>query len=73
MNNISSTLTTFTEIFSGWIPEKFHRIEDKKFQFVHLDVDLYEPTRDSLYFFFSALLCFFLKLSRKSIDPHSFL
>ena len=45
----------FVEIFSGWIPEKFHRIEDKKFQFVHLDVDLYEPTRDSLNFFYPKL------------------
>jgi len=45
----------FVEIYNGWIPKKFFHIKDKKFQFVHLDVDLYEPTRDSLNFFFPKL------------------
>ena len=45
----------FIEIFNGWIPKTFHQVEDKKFQFVHLDVDLYEPTRDSLNFFYPKL------------------
>jgi len=36
----------------GWIPERFHEIEDKRFSFVHIDVDIYEPTRDSLEFFY---------------------
>jgi len=46
----------FIEIFNGWIPKTFHHVEDKKFQFVHLDVDLYEPTRDSLNFFYPKLV-----------------
>lgn len=36
---------------AGWIPEKFFEVSDKKFCFVHVDVDLYEPTRDVLAFF----------------------
>ncbi len=36
----------------GWIPEKFHEVENSKFSFVHLDVDLYQPTMDSLVFFY---------------------
>ena len=36
---------------AGWIPEKFTEVAGKKFCFVHLDVDLYEPTRDALAFF----------------------
>ena len=36
---------------AGWIPEKFSEVSDKKFCFVHVDVDLYEPTRDALAFF----------------------
>ena len=45
----------FIKIFKGWIPEKFHHIDEQRFQFVHLDVDLYEPTRDSLNFFYPRL------------------
>ena len=37
----------------GWIPEKFHEVENKRFCFIHLDVDLYQPTRDALTFFYS--------------------
>jgi len=35
----------------GWIPEKFPKVGDKQFCFVHVDVDLYEPTRHVLAFF----------------------
>lgn len=45
----------FIEIFKGWIPSRFNKIEGKKFQFVHLDVDLYQPTLDSLNFFYPRL------------------
>ena len=46
----------FVEIFKGWIPEKFNKVKDKKFSFVHIDVDLYEPTLQSLEFFFPRLI-----------------
>ncbi len=39
----------------GWIPERFHDVEHRRFAFVHIDVDLYEPTRDSLAFFYSRM------------------
>ena len=39
----------------GWIPEKFHTVSEMKFSFVHIDVDLYEPTKDSLHFFYPRL------------------
>lgn len=35
----------------GWIPERFHEVADRKFALVHVDVDLYEPTRQTLDFF----------------------
>jgi hypothetical protein len=35
----------------GWIPEKFSEVSDKRFCFLHVDVDLFEPTRDALAFF----------------------
>ena len=38
--------------FKGWIPEAFPRIEDCKYSFLHVDVDLEQPTRDSITFFY---------------------
>lgn len=39
-------------LYKGWIPERFHEVEDKNFCLVHIDVDLYEPTLKSLEFFY---------------------
>lgn len=39
----------------GWIPERFSAVREKRFSFVHIDVDLYEPTRDSTAFFYPRL------------------
>lgn len=40
----------------GWIPERFADVERSRFRFLNLDVDLYEPTRDALTFFFPRLV-----------------
>jgi O-methyltransferase len=39
-------------LHKGWIPERFSEVADKRFSFVHVDVDLHEPTRDSFEFFY---------------------
>jgi len=36
----------------GWIPEAFGCIPATGFAFVHIDLDLYQPTRDSIEFFY---------------------
>lgn len=36
----------------GWIPEKFPEVGGARFSFVHIDVDLYDPTKASLEFFY---------------------
>ena len=36
----------------GWIPERFADVHTCTFAFVHIDVDLYGPTRDSIEFFY---------------------
>ncbi len=41
---------------AGWIPTKFSDVSSRQFCFVHVDVDLYEPTRDSIEFFYPRLL-----------------
>ncbi|MEQ8860263.1 MAG: TylF/MycF/NovP-related O-methyltransferase [Pseudomonadales bacterium] len=39
----------------GWIPERFPEVADRRFALVHIDVDLYQPTRDALEFFWPRL------------------
>ncbi|MGH6726108.1 MAG: TylF/MycF/NovP-related O-methyltransferase [Pseudolabrys sp.] len=38
--------------YKGWIPDRFAEIVDRRFSFLHIDVDLYQPTRDSVAFFY---------------------
>ena len=53
-----SALSEFDKVtlLQGWIPERFSEVEHKKFAFVHIDVDLYQPTLESIKFFYSRLL-----------------
>jgi hypothetical protein len=41
------------KFYPGWIPQRFAEIARHEFAFVHIDVDLYEPTRDSIAFFYA--------------------
>lgn len=38
--------------FKGWIPSRFSEVADRRFCFVHIDVQQAQPTRDSLQFFY---------------------
>lgn len=40
----------FIEYHKGWIPSQFGTLQDCRFCYAHIDVDLYEPTRDSIEF-----------------------
>lgn len=40
----------------GWIPECFDQVKDRKFSFVHIDVDLFQPTYDSISFFYDRVV-----------------
>jgi hypothetical protein len=44
------------EYLKGWIPDRFPEVADRRFVFVHIDVDLYQPTYDSIAFFFDKLV-----------------
>ena len=46
----------FVNTYKGWIPNRFGEVKNKKFSFVHIDVDLYKPTLDSLKFFYPKLV-----------------
>ena len=43
------------EIKTGWIPERFPEVADRRFALVHVDVDLYQPTHDAIAFFYERL------------------
>ena len=59
MENLQSVLKpfSFVSIHKGWIPDVFDTapVASEKFAFLHIDVDLYEPTRACLEFFFPRL------------------
>lgn len=44
------------ELYCGWIPTRFNEVENRTFRVVHIDVDLYQPTRDSLEFFYPRMI-----------------
>jgi O-methyltransferase len=45
----------FATIHEGWIPTRFDDVKNDKFSLVTVDVDLYEPTRDVVGFFYPRL------------------
>lgn len=53
-DELHATLAGFDNYraYKGWIPERFPEIADCRFRFLHIDVDLYRPTLDSLEFFY---------------------
>lgn len=54
---VKNTLSEFPEVtmYPGWIPEAFDKNSTTQYRFVHIDVDLYEPTLASLHFFWPRL------------------
>lgn len=56
-NIIKENLKGFKNVkYYKWrIPEKFYMVDKTDFSFVHIDVDLYKPTKDSLEFFYPRL------------------
>lgn len=51
---VHETLAGFTnyKVYKGWIPDRFPEVAGRRFRLVHIDVDLYRPTYDSLEFFY---------------------
>ena len=54
MSGVQRNLNEFADVryYQGWIPARFAEVADREFAFVHIDVDLAEPTRDSMTFFY---------------------
>ena len=43
------------QIHKGWISKRFADVANKLFAFVHIDVDLYQPTLESIRFFYERM------------------
>lgn len=43
------------KLYKGWIPNRFNDVANIRFSLVHIDVDLYQPTHDSISFFWERL------------------
>jgi hypothetical protein len=58
LEEVRTALNSFpgVEFYPGWIPEAFPAEPGARYSFVHLDVDLYQPTRDSLEYFYPRLV-----------------
>jgi O-methyltransferase len=55
---VAKNLLPFKDVIrfhKGWIPERFADVDQTRFTFVHVDVDLFQPTRDSVEFFYPRL------------------
>ena len=57
MQEVGSNMGVFDRysLHKGWIPERFPDVEEKRFAFVHIDVDLFQPTFDAIEFFYPRL------------------
>jgi O-methyltransferase len=54
---VKKNLLNFSNVFyyKGWIPTRFNEIKKNKFSFIHIDVDLYQPTFESISFFYNKI------------------
>lgn len=44
------------KLLKGWVPEVLESLPELKYSLVHIDVDLYEPTKKSIEYFWDRLL-----------------
>lgn len=49
------SLYDFIKYYQGWVPTRFNEVAEVEFTFVHIDVDLYDPTYDCISFFYPRL------------------
>lgn len=58
LEQVRTNLSPFTNYtcYKGWIPSRFDAVADRLFALVHIDVDLHDPTRDALDFFYPRLV-----------------
>ena len=70
LETVKNNLRDFPGIkyFPGWIPRAFPNEPETRYRFVHVDVDIYQPTRDSIEYFYPRLAACrtFIEITRHS-------
>ena len=58
LDEVKRALAAFPEVqfHPGWIPQSFANLPERRFRFVHLDLDLHDPTLAALEYFFPRLV-----------------
>ncbi|MEO0757655.1 MAG: TylF/MycF/NovP-related O-methyltransferase [Cyanobacteria bacterium J06648_16] len=57
-STVKQTLADFPDvsIHKGWLPQSLEGIPERTYRFVHVDVDLHEPTQGSIEYFYPRLV-----------------
>jgi len=57
LEQVRGALEAFPDVTycRGWIPGSFEGLAEREYAFVHIDVDLYEPTRGAIEYFYPRL------------------
>ncbi|MEM8757135.1 MAG: TylF/MycF/NovP-related O-methyltransferase [Planctomycetota bacterium] len=57
VEHVRNTLAAFPDVtmVRGWIPDAFADVPEQRYRFVHVDVDLHDPTLHSLEYFYPRL------------------
>ena len=58
MHVAEKNLSSFNNVklYDGWIPDVFASLKDAQYSLVHIDVDLYEPTLQSISYFYPKMV-----------------
>lgn len=58
LQTVRNTLRDFPAVtyHPGWIPKVFEAVPEAAYSFVHIDVDLYDPTKGAIEYFFPRLV-----------------
>ena len=58
LETVRNTLRDYPAIayHPGWIPDSLAGVPDRQYRFVHLDLDLYEPTKGALAYFYPRMI-----------------
>jgi O-methyltransferase len=58
LRHVKQTLIDFPRLkfHKGWIPDSLSTVPEQQYRFVHVDVDLYEPTLGAVAYFFPKLV-----------------
>jgi len=58
LETVKATLRDFPaiEYHRGWIPESFAEVSERNYKFVHVDLDLYEPIKGAVEYFYPRMV-----------------